>query len=305
MSASVTIATTVSRSAISTGIPAASRSVSTALPSAPVPGSTTTSRVGSTPGPDSTTSPGTRASRRRTAATASMTGPSSASPSRSSSARAASMLARIAPDGLVVAVASTPASKRARPIRPLRASTSAPCDHAGSALWALVTSASAPAASACGGSDGWNPRCAPHAASTTRGMPCACATAASAPTSPTVPTYEGSPTNTARASGAVASAASRAAAVTPTGSPCDGSTAGRTHTGSSPASTSPSSIDRCSVRATTTRSPGRPTARARAWLPWVEPPTENRQRSAPHRRAARDSASATTPRDSFIVSSPA
>ena len=112
VSASVTIATTVSRSAISTGIPAPSRSASTALPSAPVPGSTTTSRVGSTAGPSRTTRPGTPANRRRTEATASTTGPSRASPSRSSSALAASMLARMAPDGLVVAVASTAASKR-------------------------------------------------------------------------------------------------------------------------------------------------------------------------------------------------
>ena len=144
VSARVTIATTVSRSAISTGIPRASRSASTALPSAPVPGSTRVSRIGSTPGPSSTTRPGTRASRSRTVATASMTGPSRASPSRSSRARAASMLARMAPDGLVVAVASTAASNRARPIRRLRASTSAPCDQAGRALWALVTRASAP-----------------------------------------------------------------------------------------------------------------------------------------------------------------
>ncbi len=98
------------------------------------------------------------------------------------------MLARMAPDGLVVAVASTAASNRARPMRRVRAKTRAPCDQAGRALWALVTSASAPAARACGGSAGWNPRWAPHAASTTSGMPCRCATVASAPTSPTVPT---------------------------------------------------------------------------------------------------------------------
>ena len=98
------------------------------------------------------------------------------------------MLARIAPDGLVVAVASMPASNRARLIRRVRASTMAPCENAGSALWALVTTASAPAAIACGGSAGWKPRCAPHAASTTSGMPCRCATVARLATSPTVPT---------------------------------------------------------------------------------------------------------------------
>ena len=53
--------------------------------------------MGSTVGPSSTTSPGTRASLARAAATASMTGPSNAFPSRSRRARAASMLARIAP----------------------------------------------------------------------------------------------------------------------------------------------------------------------------------------------------------------
>ena len=45
-----------------------------------------------------------------------------------------------------------------------------------------------------------------------------------------------------------------AAAVTPVGRPAAGSTSGRTQTGSRPARTSPSSIERCSVRATTTRS---------------------------------------------------
>ena len=63
-----------------------------------------------------------------------------------------------------------------------------------------------------------------------------------------------------------------------------------------PASTRPSSIERCRVRPTTTSSPGRPTARASAWLPCVEPPTEKRHQSAPQKRAARSSASASTPR---------
>ncbi len=59
------------------------------------------------------------------------------------------------------------------------------------------------------------------------------------------------------------------------------------------------------MRLTTTVSPSSATASATAWLAWVAPPVENRQTSAPHNRAARDSASASTPVLSFIVSSPA
>ena len=58
------------------------------------------------------------------------------------------------------------------------------------------------------------------------------------------------------------------------------STSGRTHTGSRPASTRPACSDLCSVRATITLSPGRATASANAWLPCVEPLTENRHMSA-------------------------
>ena len=75
------------------------------------------------------------------------------------------------------------------------------------------------------------------------------------------------------------------------GSPEAGSTSGRTHTGRRPASTRPSSSDRCRLLLTTTSWPGAPTASARAWLPWVDPATENRHQSAPHSRAARCSAS--------------
>ncbi len=68
------------------------------------------------------------------------------------------MLANMVPDGLVVWVASKARSRRAGSRRAVRASTSAPWDQAGSALCALVTIASAPAASACGGKSGWKPR---------------------------------------------------------------------------------------------------------------------------------------------------
>ena len=219
------------------------------------------------------------------------------------------MLARIAPAGLVVAVASTARSSRPASSNPpdavVRASTTAACDTAGRVLCALITIASAPAARACGGSAGCRPKWAPHAASTTSGTPAACAAAARPRTSPVVPTYEGSPTTTATAPGCRVSASSTASTGTAPGSPRAASTAGRSHTGRRPASTSPRSTERCSVRPTTTSSPGRPTASARVWLPWVEPPTENRHQSAPQNTAARRSASASTPRACFMVSSPA
>ena len=67
---------------------------------------------------------------------------------------------------------------------------------------------------------------------------------------------------------------------------------------------SPSSSDRCRVRLTITSSPGWPTARARAWLPWVEPATENRHQSAPHRPAAACSARPSSASAYLIVSRP-
>ena len=82
--------------------------------------------------------------RERAARVAAMARPNNSRPSRSSRARDASVLARMAPAGLVVAVASTPASSRAGSIRSVRASTNAAWLQAGSVLWALVTIASAP-----------------------------------------------------------------------------------------------------------------------------------------------------------------
>ena len=110
--------------------------------------------------------------------------------------------------------------------------------------------------------------------------------------------------NTAQARGCSARAPATVAGATPRGSPVVASTSGRTHTGVRPASTSPSSKDRCSVRLTTTSSPSPPTASAMAWFAWVDPPVENRQTSAPHSAAARASASASTPAPSFMVSRP-
>ena len=89
-----------------------------------------------------------------------------------------------------------------------------------------------------------------------------------------VPTYDGLVTNTARDPGCAASASATVSAVTPSGRPVVASTGGWIHTGRSPASTRPSRTDRWQVRSTSTVSPGAPTARAGAWLAWVEPPTE-------------------------------
>ncbi len=98
------------------------------------------------------------------------------------------MLAMIDPVGLVVCVASNARSSRAGSSRCVLASTSAPCVYAGSALCALVTIASAPAAIACGGRSGWKPRWAAQAASTISGTPAPCATAAWPDRSLIVPT---------------------------------------------------------------------------------------------------------------------
>ncbi len=69
-----------------------------------------------------------------------------------------------------------------------------------------------------------------------------------------------------------------------------GPTSGRTHTGSSPASTSAMGSERCRVRLTTTGPPSPLKARATAWLAWVMPPIDRRATSAPYSRAARASA---------------
>ena len=125
------------------------------------------------------------------------------------------MLARIAPAGLVVWVASKPRSSRPGSSRPpdrrVRASSSAAWLHAGSVLCALVMRASAPSASACGGTAGEKPKWAAQAASTTSGTPAACAAAAWAAMSERVPVYDGSPSTTPHAPGCAASAASTAA----------------------------------------------------------------------------------------------
>jgi len=118
--------TRVSRSPNSTGMPAAIRSASTRLPFAPVPASSTTSLAGSTPGPSSTSTPGTSRSRRRAAATPRSSRAHSRYPSRASRARVASMLATIEPAGLVVWVASNARFSLATSRRSVRASINAP-----------------------------------------------------------------------------------------------------------------------------------------------------------------------------------
>ena len=88
------------------------------------------------------------------------------------------------------------------------------------------------------------------------------------------------------------------------GSPVVVSVSGRTHTAVSPASTRPTSNERCRVRLTITSAPSPPTARANAWFACVAPPVEKRQTSAPHKRAARSCASASPPADNFMLSNP-
>ncbi len=240
--------------------------------------------TGSTPGPSRTVSPSTRFSRWRAVRVAAMASASNSRPSRSSSAREASMLARIAPAGLVVAVASTPASRRAGSIRSVRASTRAAWLQAGSVLCALVTIASAPTCSGCGGRSGWKPKCAAHAASTISGTWCACATSGQAPHIP-----DGADVGR----------------IADEHCPCFGVAGEGMHARSagprrgearsrrpSPGGPTPVSVprvrvrrdsERCSVRLTMTVSPSPPMASARAWLACVAPPVEKRQTSAPHR----------------------
>ena len=164
--------------------------------------------------------------------------------------------------------------------------------------------ASAPAPKACGGRSGWKPKCAAQAASTTRGMPASCATRACSRRSENVPTYDGSTRKTARTFGCRAMAAATRSGATPVGRPVAVSTSGLTQMGVRPASTSPSKRERCSVRDTMTSSPGLPMASASVWFPWVDPPTEKRQASAPQRSAAFRSACWSQPYLNLTVSSP-
>ena len=280
------------------------------MPSAPVPPSTRVSFSGSTPGPSRTTRPvDLRATGSRAAATAS---DRLAEERLTVTARAALGRRRCSrgsrPAGLVVCVASTPASSRAGSMRSVRARTSAAWLHAGSVLWALTTIASAPSCRACRGSAGWKPKCAAQAASTTKrdpvrmrdfGQP---GDVADRPDVGGVG-HEHRPGVGGRRErlGHGATAPRRAAGRSP-GPPRDAPT--------------PAAARRGPGRAASTGAgsgPPRPGRRLRPrpgpgpapGCAWVAPPTEKRHTSAPHSRAARDSASASTPRESFIVSSPA
>ncbi len=97
------------------------------------------------------------------------------------------MLARIAPDGLVVCVASNARWSRSASIRSVLARTRDAWLKAGSILCALVTIASAPAWRAWRGYPAAKPRWAPHAWSTTTGMPCSWAAHVMAGRSESVP----------------------------------------------------------------------------------------------------------------------
>ena len=182
-SARVTIGTRRSRSAISSVKPLAARSRSTAIPSRAGAGEQDRELgvVEASPpnvAESGATTPGTSRRTPRARRTRSSRAPASASPRTAISACTASTLARIAPDGEVVAVASMARSSRSGASRSVRASTTAPWFRAGKVLCALVTTASAPAANGCGGRSGWLPRWAPHAASTSSGTPAARVTSA-------------------------------------------------------------------------------------------------------------------------------
>ena len=221
------------------------------------------------PGPSTTTRPSTAESRSRASRTAAMASPSRASPSRWRRARAASVLARIAPAGLVVAVASTPASRRAGSSRSVRASTRAAWLHAGN-ICALTEGRRAQLQRVPGQVGVETEVRGPGRVHDERYV-VGVGRLREPGTSPTVPRYDGSPTSTARASGYRVRASATVEGATPRGSPVPGSTSGRTQTGSIPASTRPRSIERCKVRLTTTRSPSPPSARAMDWLACVGP----------------------------------
>ena len=166
----------MSRSAISTGIPAAIRSASTAWPCAPVPASSTTSLVGSTPGPSSTPSPGTRRqpppgggdhaqqAARTTGAVAGQQRACGVDAGEDRACRAGGVggLERPVQPGRVEQLRSGRA-----PARP-GCRRAVPC-----ARW----SPSRPRRPrcACGGRSGWKPRWAAQAASTMSGTPASCA----------------------------------------------------------------------------------------------------------------------------------
>ena len=170
----------------------------------------------------------------------------------------------------------------ARSSRSVRASTSAAWVYAGSALCALVTSASAPAASACGGRAGWKPEVrAPRLvddqrhAGRVRGVGerrrrrTACRRSRARRRRP-----RGPPGARASAARTPLGGQPRRAGRTPA------STSGATHTGRSPASTKPSSIERCTARVA--RRPRRRAARRRGPAPgcraWTRRPRSGTSR---------------------------
>ena len=90
----------------------------------------------------------------------------------------------------------------------------------------------------------------------------------------------------------------------PIGTPVAASISGDSHKGSSPAKTSALRTERCAVRLKATLSPGFPSARITAWFACVEPPVENRAKSAPQNSAASDSALTNTWLVNLISSRP-
>ena len=281
------------------------RSASTALPSTPLLGSCRARRIGSQ-GPSSYD--GAEPRRSRAAATASMTARRAAPHRRARAGRAPRRCWRGSrPRRWSCAVASTPASSRARSIRSVRASTRAPASTRGSVLWALVTIASAP----CGERVRRQRRVEPEVRAP-RGVDDERDAVRVRDRRPR-PADVADGAHVRRVADEDRGASRRARRGRPRGRRRSRRSGGRGWR-RPPAVPTPVAARRAPARAASTAvqrpgddhpSPGRATASARAWLPCVEPPTLKRQRSAPHSRAARRSASATTPRDTFMVSSPA
>ena len=152
----------------------------------------------------------------------------------------------------------------------------------------LVISASAPSCNACSGKSSLNPKCPPQAASIITGTDFLWAAPIRGPRSEIVPKYPGSVSKIAM--GFCASARSTSDSGIPIGNPVDWSMSGDIQIGSRSAKTRALKIDLCAVLDNATLSPGSPNARTIAWLACVEPPVENRAKSAPHRSAANCSA---------------
>jgi len=126
----------------------------------------------------------------------------------------------------VLCVMATMLSRRARLILSARAMSTEVWVIPLISLCVLTTAASAPAVIASTGSSGQKRRCGPQAWSVTKGTPAACAAAATAARSVPRPLYVGEVTKIALAAGCSARARCATSALTVSGMPQSGSTAG-------------------------------------------------------------------------------